>query len=478
MAFCRFQRVNAVDILSISQRIETVISKLDDFVRTVEMFSSSRLRRISLALVKIRQLVVKDVDAMDRMVQNYMQAYEALLKAKIDYVLYFLDSSDFHLDYLASRMEKGPWDGSWTRDKWSYGWGPFSQAMSVFDVLRGSLISFKDISKMITISNLNDDVRRALPSSLWSSNERRRTCEWLFDREGVRFGSISADITRVLNFWERLQIGKEWPRRLLWRIETSKSKLIPLKQCANEYRSTITKTLDELSRIKTAAEDTLNTGKGFDFETFEGTFDKDLGAISATGSWLHGQIKKHTAHNISKLEFAEQFFSAQSKEDMVRYMETIFLKTDLEAVSKMRTEARELKAIIQKWFVAGLRAITYLLDFFDEDEVEYKMRNLSLWRQPIVDLRTADVLKYWLNVDDTWRTWPLSVSLRNLITQEGSQYISNILEDYMTGINEALYKVQETSLAIKDEAAVEFDVLWEELQSYKLRSEINDNFVR
>ena len=472
--------MNAVNILSISQRIETVINKLDDFVTTVEIFSSSRLRRISLALAKIRQLVVKDIDAMDRMVQNYMRAYEVLLKAKIDHVLYFLDSSDFHLDYLASRIEKDPWDGSdgSITDKWRYGWGAFSQAMGVFDVLKWSLLSFKDISKMITIKDLNDYMRRALPSSLWYSNERRRTCVSLFAREGSRYATLSRDLSTVLTFWDRLQGWEQWPIYLHSRVEWSKIKIIPLKECTNEYRSTITKTLGELSSIKTAAEDTLNTGKGFDFKSFKGTFERDLEVISATGSRLHAQIKKHTAHNISKLEFAKQLLSAKSKEDMGRYMETIFFKTDSEAVSKMRTEARELKTIIQKWFVAGLRAITSLLDYFDEDEVEYNMRNLSLWRQPIVDLRTADVLKYLLNVDETWRTWPLSVSLRNLITPEGSQYISNILEEYMTGINEALYKVQETSLIIKDEAAVEFDVLCEELQSYKLQGEINDNFVR
>ena len=175
---------------------------------------------------------------------------------------------------------------------------------------------------------------------------------------------------------------------------------------------------------------------------------------------------------------AKHILSTASKDDMFRYMDNIFVKTDVEAISKLRTESRGVKVTIQKWYVEGLSSISYLLDYFDKDEIEYKMRNMSLWRQPIVDLRTDDVLKYSLNVDQTWRTWPLSVSLRKLITPEGSQFIANILEGYMNGINEALYEIQQTSLTTKNDAVAAIDVLWRELQSYKSQSEIDDNFVR
>ena len=475
-----FQRVHAENVLRISEITETLINKLTTFVRAVKIYSGSKLVRIALALAEIRKLVVNDIGAMDNLVQNNKQVYDSLLKRRIDHLLYFLDASDFHLDHIALRLENDLWyeplfDDSGVRN---YGWNAFIQAIGVFDTLRLSLYSIKDIGNMISISDLNDDVRRALPLSLWFSNKRRRTCEVLFYREMLRYKAVIRDMERVFRNWESLDKQEDWPGALSWRIQMSKSKITPLKLCANEYRDTITKALDHLSSIKAATEDMLNTGTSFDFETFQGSFHDDLKAISASGSWLHWQMNKYIAYNISKLELADQLLSATSKDDMYRYMENIFFKTDLEAISKLRSESRGVKATIQKWFVAGLGAISYLLDYFDTDEIEYKMRNISLWRQPIVDLRTDVVLRYSLNIDETWRTWPLSVSLRKLITPEGSQYISNILENYMLGINEALYEIQQTSLTTKDEAVAAIDVLWRELRSYKLQSQVDDNFVR
>ena len=475
-----FQRVKGENILRTSHMIGAVVKKLDDFVKTVNVFSNSKLGRINHALVKIKQLVLNDIDAMGRMVNTYKQTYDSLLSDKIDHLLYFLDSADNNHDYLALRVTK--WLGYQSlfhnRGIRNYGWNAFTQAMGVFDVLRHSLGEIKDINIMIPFTNLNDTVRKSLPSSLWSSNERRQKCKVLFSREQYRYIALTRDLDEVLNRWERRNTRGWWPDLMAARVTTLKKKNVALRQCLKEYRDTIYMALDEISSIQSVTADALTSGTNFDLQSFEESFKEDLKAISASGSWLYQQIGKYIIHNVSKLDLAKDLLRAKIRDDMVQYMETIFLKTDLEAISKLRTEARGLKTTMQNWFVAGLGAISHFLAYFERDEIEYKLRNLTLWRQPIVDLRSPQVLTHAYSFDETWRTWPVSVSLQNLITPEGLQYISNILDGYMTGINDALYEVQQTSLTRKDEAVAALDVLWREMQSCEQQSQIGDDFIR
>ena len=423
---------------------------------------------------------MNDIDTIGNIVNNYMQAYNAVLEEKIDHLLYFLDSADYHLAYLKLRLQKSPGYRQLNtyRENRNYGWNSFMQTTGVLDILQFSLREIQDINIMLSFTNLNDRTKEALPSSLWRSNERRRKCVVRFDQEQINYNYILMGIDEVLSSWESRYIPREWPYNLQNQIRWRKNQIPFVKKCVMEYRDTISRVLDDISHIKSATADTLTSGSNFDFDSFKESFQEDLTAISASASWLYGQISKYIMHDISKLDLANRLLKSKTKDDLVRYMETIFFKTDIDAISKLRTEARELKTTTQNGFIAGLGGINNLLPYFQSDEIEYKLRNLSLWRQPIVDLRSSGVLTYAYNFDETWRTWPLSVSLQNLITPRGSQYIVNILDRYMAGINDALYELQQVLLTSKDEAVVALDLLWRELQSYKQQSQINDDFVR
>ena len=189
-------------------------------------------------------------------------------------------------------------------------------------------------------------------------------------------------------------------------------------------------------------------------------------------------IAKYLTYDLSKLYLAEMILNSKTQDNVIRNMDTILFKNDLEAIFKLKSDAQRMKPNIQKLYVEGLAALNTLLPYFEREEVESNLRNLSLWRQPIAELRTREVLKYLYSIDETWRTWPTSVSLGDLITPEGSKYISDILNGYMEGIYEALFEVQHTSLLAKEDAVNAFVTLWSELQLYKKQSQIDDNFVR
>ena len=479
-----FQRVNAENIRSISKSIEVVRSKLNNFTISTALYSNSTLRRIGGALVKIKQLVKNDVDAMGNIVNNYKQAYDNFLGAKINHLLNFLDSANDNLDYLLLRSEKGPWDFSIdvpnvaNRGVNDYGWSAFTQAMGVFDVLRVSLKSIEDINSMVPIADLEEDVRNDLPLSLWSSNERWQTCDELFKREAKTYRYVLKMFYDMLYIWQESSVTEGWPEVWITKLNLRKRKISTLKSCANEYRDTITNALNDLTSIQSVAEDVLNTGTSFDFLAFDDFLREDIKTISFSESWLYLQLKKYHSYNSSKLAMAQTLLNAKTQEQMVRHMEAVLFKIDLDAIFKLKTEAQSLKKNIQKWYVAGISAISYLIDYFERDGVESKMRNMSLWRKPVVDLRTPGVLKYSYSFEETWQTWPASVPLQNLITADGIKYISDILEGYMRGINEALYEVQHALQATKEETAAEFDALGKALQSYVRQSQIDDSFIR
>ena len=422
---------------------------------------------------------------MESTVNKYKQTYDHLLGANIDHLLHFLDSADYNIDYLVLRSATWPPNYSPHGKKpaakkgiMGYGGNAFAQAMGVFDVLRLSLVSVKDIDTIMSSTDLDDTLREALPSSLWSSSERWETCTDLFEREGYEYESLVKLLYDVLDNFQKSDSQEGWPNGLEEKLAIRKHEIDSLKLCTKEYKDTIIKALDDIFSIKLATEDTLNTGTSFDFSAFEESYIEDLKAISATGSWLHANVNQFYSHDISMLQLAEDLLSAKTKEDIIRHMNTVLFKTDLDAVFKLRTETQGVKTDIQNWILSSFGAMGSLVDFFEKAQIESKIRNLTLWRQPVMNLRSHDVLQYSYDFDETWQTWPISVPLRSLVTSDGSKYISDIFDISMAGINEALYDVQHTSLKAKEDAVMALDILWTQLQSHKLKSVIEDNFVR
>ena len=474
----------AEHIRRLSQSIEMVVIRLNHFIRKEAVHTGSALGRINNALVEIQQVVLHDISVMESLVDNYKQKYDSFLGVRIEHFLYFLDSADYHLDHVILRLERDPMDMSLYGNHHEYkgvmdfGSNAFVQAMAVFDILRLSLLSIGEINTMVPLTDLEDNVKKALPSSLWSSDEQWRKCEGLFEREAKTYKRYVQLLYKALHNWQESGGPGDWPGLLREKSLIRKHRITSLKQCVKEYKDTISKALDSLSNMKSTTQYTMNTGTTYDAQAFEDTLKGDLKAISDSAPWLHRQMVKYHANDISKLDLVENVLTVNKKEDTVRYMEKVLFKTDLDAIFKLRTEVQVLKTQIQKWYVAGVGAIISLLDYFERDELESKMRNLSLWRQPVVDFRTPEVLKYSYSVDETWRTWPASVPLQHLITPSGMQYISNILDGYMAGINQVLYEVSHRSNTVKDDAIAAFDALWMELQSYKRQSQIDNSFVR
>ena len=135
------------------------------------------LNRINNGLIKIKQLVKGDIDAMESMLYNFKEIYQSFRAAKIDHLLHFLDSTDYNLDQFLVRIDKGIWDFSNSvknianRGNKDYGWYTITHLIGLFDALRVSLLSIEDIDMMVPSEDLDDIVKKALPSSLWSNNE-------------------------------------------------------------------------------------------------------------------------------------------------------------------------------------------------------------------------------------------------------------------------------------------------------------------
>ena len=210
-----FQRVHAKNIQSISQSIDTVVEKLNNFIREVADHSSSNLKGVNHALVQIKKLVVNDISLMESTVNKYKQTYDHLLGANIDHLLHFPDSADYNIDYLVLRSATWPPNYSpygknpaAKKGIMGYGGNAFAQAMGVFDVLRLSLVSVKDIDTIMSSTDLDDTLREALPSSLWSSSERWETCTDLFEREGYEYESLVKLLYDVLDNFQKSDVKK------------------------------------------------------------------------------------------------------------------------------------------------------------------------------------------------------------------------------------------------------------------------------
>ena len=476
------------------------MNKLNNFTWSVVTYSSSSLSRINDALDKINRVAKKDVKMIQSSLSVHKETFDSLIGNKVDHVLYFLDNADHSLDYLALRLTTGPRDDSLyspNRDDkiMDYGWDAFTYAKGVFDILRISLLSIESTESLMSTHSTQQsvstrypdgqmppDVQSNKPINIWSSVFRQQSCTRLFKKEADGYRALLELIHDALDNWYQLNdtqgnvVG--WPGEINLHVAERKKKVDSLKSCVAECKDAIARTSTELLNIEADIIDILNAATSFDYPAFVDSIASELKRINKTAQWLHGQVERYSVQNITKLDMANEMFDSNIQEEINRQMETILFKIDLDAIFKLQTETQAVKSNIQNWFVSGLGAINNLADYFGENNIDEEMRKLHLWRKPVADLNSPRLLQYSYPSDENWRTWPISVSLRELVGSSGSRYISTILDEYMVDINEAMYQVKHISSNAKEEAEAAFSTLWTELNTYKLQSRIDDPFIR
>ena len=154
----------------------------------------------------------------------YKHSYNLLLKKRLDHSYYFLDYADYNLDHLAMRLKWGPRsvslypEGHNRRVGMDYGSDAFIQAKGVFDVLRQSLASIKNIESMVNLNRLDAATKSSLPDSLWSGNQEDISCKDLFKSEAVGYRDLVVTIHKAIRNWENLndRKGKKagWPETM------------------------------------------------------------------------------------------------------------------------------------------------------------------------------------------------------------------------------------------------------------------------
>ena len=472
----------------IEQGIKSTVNKLNVFIRAIETYSESTLGRINDALHKIMGVAIGDIEVLQRIFGKYKEIFDLLFEKKFKQVLHFLDSAEYTLNYLTMRLDSDPRSQSLyptdhvDRGVMDYGWGAFIHARGVFDVLWLSLLSMGPIRTMVPVKRLDPAITMALPDSLWRDTDREDTCYTHFQDEAQKYKVLVTLINDALRNWQELNdtIGASagWPDTLKTNISERQSNVGLLRACTREYKDVVTLAVDGISVVISAIRNALTADASFDYKTFRESIHEDIAAINKSALWLDNQLEMYRAFNVSKIGLAGMLLKGDERAEVRHRMDSLLFKTDLDAIFKLQGETQIVKNKIQEWLVSGLEISHSLVPFFDVGVIDAKMRKLSFWRKPVVDLRIPELFKYSFRPDETWRTWPVGVPIVNLTTPDGSHYISDILDSYMTGINDALFVVQHTELTTKEQAMAAFDALWVELQTYMRTSEIDEMFIR
>ena len=86
---------------------------------------------------------------------------------------------------------------------------------------------------------------------------------------------------------------------------------------------------------------------------------------------------------------------------------------------------------LKRWYTKTLNAMQILSPYYDDSDIEDKMRALKIWRHPVARLATSDILQFKYPVSESWRSWEGIVSLEDFVRSgNATALIRTIVADY------------------------------------------------
>ena len=134
---------------------------------------------------------------------------------------------------------------------------------------------------------------------------------------------------------------------------------------------------------------------------------------------------------------------------------------------------------LKRWYAKTLKAMQILSPYYDDSDIEDKMRALKIWRHPVARLATSDILQFKYPVSEFWRSWEGSVSLEDFVRSgNATALIRTIVEDYARVVRNDLLKLELKYINTKDDVVQAFRDIIRYFSDIHSKSLMDENFVK
>lgn len=448
------------------ENFQHLISNLNTFTWLTVNYTASTLERVKTALQKINLVAKEDTVAMGNTIAIYKNTFDDQYGNKFESVIAFMQNVEQILSYLEYRVLIA---------NQTHGQAAFQSAIASLELL------FSALQQMVDIENIPVESRFLLwaPDRLWTSRGRSEECAAVFLDESLNYMELKFLLNITLHNWYMLDIdGLESPgAQLLSMIWDRQAQISNITDCAREYKLVVNDALNNLNALDAAFNNSLETDFQFEYENVLEYVQEELFVMNGNITWLTKNLESYAKNETTKIELSE-LLTDSSVDALDQTMDSVLSKMDIHALVLLQKATENTKTNVRKWLHKALASMTTLVPYFDNGNLEADARTLLIWRVPVAELDTPDILRYTYQATETWRTWPMTTTILDLITTHVDEdIITDIVAAYGEVLYNEMYAVQLEFNIAKKAAVATFQTLVDDLSAFRQQSNIDKDFI-
>ena len=203
----------------------------------------------------------------------------------------------------------------------------------------------------------------------------------------------------------------------------------------------------------------------------------DLDILKDNIDWLSEQLSDYSQNRTTKIKLSNQINEAMLS-DIVNAMNHIISVINVDIIEPFLFHTRNMGREIPRMYLNILNAMRMLEPYYDEMDIEEKLRALKIWRHPVAILDTVDVLQFMYPASEAWRSWALSVSLNELVLSgSAAKTISSMVKEYTTVLTDELLRMRSEFDNDRDDTTETFNKVSTDLKKVRTESVMEDDFI-
>ena len=198
------------------------------------------------------------------------------------------------------------------------------------------------------------------------------------------------------------------------------------------------RTIDEIRLFITRV---MRSTPGFDNDLYLINERHHLHKLETTAAWLANQLKTYSENRTTKIGLSTGTVQPRLS-DVELTLDRILYAVEKNNINPLLSATNTILRDIVSWYSQSLNAVTALIAFNEDSDIEDKTRTLIIWRHPLAKLETKDVLQFKHTASESWRSWDLSTNQQEFIFNgKATAMISTIIGEYRQVLQSELTQI-------------------------------------
>ena len=203
----------------------------------------------------------------------------------------------------------------------------------------------------------------------------------------------------------------------------------------------------------------------------------DMDILHDNIDWLSERLSAYSENRTTMIKLSNEI-TEDTLSDIKIAMDHIIAVIDSDVIEPLLFQTSGLERDIPLVYMKTLDVMRSLAPYYDDMDVENKLRALMIWRHPKAILDSNDVLQFKYPASESWRTWALSVSLEEFVLSgSASKSVTSMVGEYSTVLTGELLRMRSELTSAKNDMNNTLMQVLADLKQVRMESLMEDDFV-